>query len=79
MTNKEKEKLIEDLEVMKTNELIDIIIDQEERLEIYEEKERENIKQGKAEIWLIIITLLGVGYFIAFIIIALLGIMATID
>ena len=50
MTNKEKEKLIEDLEVMKTNELIDIIIDQEERLEIYEEKERENIKQGKSEI-----------------------------
>ena len=50
MTNKEKEKLIEDLEVMKTNELIDIIIDQDERLAIYEERERENIKQGKGEI-----------------------------
>ena len=50
MNKKQKQKLIEDLEVMKTNELIDIIIDQEERLEIYEEKERENIKQGKAEI-----------------------------
>jgi len=50
MTNKEKEKLIENLEVMKTNELIDIIIDQDERLAIYEERERENIKQGKGEI-----------------------------
>lgn len=43
MTNKEKEKLIEDLEVMKTNELIDIIIDQEERLAIYEERESEEV------------------------------------
>ena len=50
MTNKEKEKLIEGLEVMKTNELIDIIIDQDERLAINEERERENIKQGKGEI-----------------------------
>ena len=50
MTKKEKEKLIEGLEVMKTNELIDIIIDQDERLAIYEERERENIKQGKGEI-----------------------------
>jgi len=55
MTNKEKEKLIENLEVMKTNELIDIIIDQDERLAIYEERERENIKQGKGEIWLMIV------------------------
>ena len=36
------------LELKKTNDLIDIIIDQEERLSMYEEKERENTKQGKA-------------------------------
>ena len=41
MTNKEKEKLIENLEVMKTNELIDIIIDQDERLAIYEEEKEK--------------------------------------
>jgi len=32
---------------MKTNELVNIIIDQDERLTIYEKKERDNIKQGK--------------------------------
>ena len=38
----------EGLEVMSTDELIDIIIDQDERLTLYEKKERENLKQGKA-------------------------------
>ena len=41
MTSKEKEKLIEGLEVMNTNELIEIIIDQDEKLAIYEERESE--------------------------------------
>ena len=50
MNKKQKQKLIENLEVMNTNELIEIIIDQDERLAIYEEKKRENIKQGKGEI-----------------------------
>tara|TARA_R110002012_G_scaffold55522_1_gene141744 strand:+ start:495 stop:650 length:156 start_codon:yes stop_codon:yes gene_type:complete len=47
MNKKEKQEYKEALEVMKTNELVNIIIDQDERLSIYEEKERDNIKQGK--------------------------------
>ena len=46
---KEKQEYKEALEVMKTNELVNIIIDQDERLAIYEEKERYNTKQGKGE------------------------------
>ena len=37
------------LEVMTTNELVNIIINQDKRLALYEKKERENIKQGKGE------------------------------
>ncbi len=44
MTDK---KLREDLELLKTDELIDIIIDQSKQLEKHEEKERHNAKQGK--------------------------------
>jgi hypothetical protein len=44
MTDK---KLREDLELLKTDELIDIIIDQSQQLEKQEEKERHNAKQGK--------------------------------
>jgi len=47
MNKKEKQEYKEGLEVMTTNELVDIIIDQDKRLTIYEEKERDNIKQGK--------------------------------
>ena len=43
------EKLREDLELLKTDELIDIIIDQSQQLEKHEEKERHNAKQGKAD------------------------------
>tara|TARA_R100000455_G_C6143666_1_gene35761 strand:+ start:175 stop:330 length:156 start_codon:yes stop_codon:yes gene_type:complete len=45
---KEDKQYRESLELMKTNDLVDIIIDQEKRLLMYEEKERENTKQGKA-------------------------------
>lgn len=48
MTKKEMQEYREGLEVMTTDELIDIIIDQDQRLEMYEKKERENLKQGKA-------------------------------
>ena len=41
------EKLRQDLELLKTDELIDIIIDQSQQLEKHEEKERHNAKQGK--------------------------------
>tara|TARA_A100000172_G_C2948619_1_gene78272 strand:- start:11 stop:160 length:150 start_codon:yes stop_codon:yes gene_type:complete len=47
MNKKEKQEYKEGLEVMTTNELVNIIIDQDKRLTIYEEKERDNIKQGK--------------------------------
>jgi hypothetical protein len=47
MNRKEKQEYKKSLEVMTTNELVEIIIDQDERLAIYEEKERNNIKQGK--------------------------------
>ena len=42
-------KLREDLELLKTDELIDIIIDQSQQLEKYEVKQRHNVKQGKAD------------------------------
>ena len=42
-------KLREDLELLKTDELIDIIIDQAQQLEKYEAKQRHNVKQGKAD------------------------------
>jgi len=44
---KQKQEYKERLEVMTTDELVNIIIDQDERLAIYENKERDNIKQGK--------------------------------
>jgi len=49
MNKKEKQEYREGLKVMKTDDLVDIIIDQDKRLAIYEKKERENIKQGKGE------------------------------
>ena len=48
MTKEEMQEYREGLEAMTTDELIDIIIDQDQRLTIYENKERENWKQGKA-------------------------------
>mgnify|MGYP003142398066 CR=1 FL=1 len=48
MTKKEIQEYREALEVMKTDELINIIIDQDQRLTYYENKEREDLKQGKA-------------------------------
>ena len=45
----EKKEYRESLKVMKIDELVDIIIDQDKRLTIYEEKDRNNIKQGKGE------------------------------
>jgi hypothetical protein len=41
MNKKEKQEYKEGLEVMTTNELVDIIIDQDEKLAIYEKKESE--------------------------------------
>ena len=49
MTKKEMKEYKEGLEVMTTNELVNIIIDQDKRLASYEEKERHDYKQGKAE------------------------------
>jgi|5B_taG_2_1085324.scaffolds.fasta_scaffold126772_1 hypothetical protein len=49
MTKKEMKQYKHGLEVMTTEELVNIIIEQDQRLAFYEEKERENIKQGKAE------------------------------
>ena len=49
MTKKEMKEYKEGLEVMTTNELVNIIIDQDKRLTSYEEKERHDYKQGKAE------------------------------
>jgi hypothetical protein len=43
-------KLREDLELLKTDELIDIIIDQSQQLEKHEAKQRHNVKQGKADV-----------------------------
>jgi hypothetical protein len=48
MTKEEMQEYREGLEAMTTDELIDIIIDQDQRLTIYEEKERKDLKQGKA-------------------------------
>ena len=39
----------EELDLLKRNELIEIIIDQEKPFLKYEEKERHNAKQGKAD------------------------------
>jgi len=41
MNKKEKQEYREGLKVMKTDDLVDIIIDQDERLAIYEKKESE--------------------------------------
>ena len=49
MTKKEMKEYKEGLEVMTTNELVNIIIEQDKRLTSYEEKERHNYKQGKGE------------------------------
>ena len=46
---KEKQQYKQSFSVMTTDELMDIIIDQDKRLTIYEEKDRNNIKQGKGE------------------------------
>ena len=48
MTKKEMQEYREGLKAMTTDELIDIIIDQDQRLTIYENKERKDLKQGKA-------------------------------
>lgn len=45
--NMNKEQLRQGLEVMRTDELIDIIIEQDRKIMIYEEQERKNTKQGK--------------------------------
>jgi len=39
----------EELDLLKRNELIEIIIDQEKAITKYEDKERHNAKQGKAD------------------------------
>lgn len=44
MTKKEVEQLREDLELLKTNELIEIIIDQDQQLKKYQ-KESEEINE----------------------------------
>ena len=49
MEKKEMKEYKEGLEVMTTNELVNIIIDQDKRLASYEEKERHDYKQGKVE------------------------------
>jgi hypothetical protein len=49
MTKKEIKEYKEGLEVMTTDELVNIIIEQDKRLALYEEKERNDHKQGKAE------------------------------
>tara|TARA_R100000329_G_scaffold142849_1_gene126524 strand:- start:479 stop:628 length:150 start_codon:yes stop_codon:yes gene_type:complete len=49
MTKEEMKEYREGLEVMRTDELVDIIIEQDKRLALYEEKERNDHKQGKAE------------------------------
>ena len=48
MTKEEMQEYREGLEAMTTDELIDIIIDQDQTLEKFYKKERENWKQGKA-------------------------------
>ena len=48
MTKEEMQEYREGLKAMTTDELIDIIIDQDQRLTIYENKERKDLKQGKA-------------------------------
>ena len=50
MSEEEMKQYRYGLEVMTTDELVNIIIQQDQRLALYEEKERENIKQGKGEI-----------------------------
>tara|TARA_R100001480_G_scaffold3112_3_gene8381 strand:- start:1853 stop:2023 length:171 start_codon:yes stop_codon:yes gene_type:complete len=56
MNKKEIEQLKNNLEVMTTDELVNIIIEQDQKISLfetdlskYEEKERNNHKQGKAE------------------------------
>ena len=49
MSEEEMKQYRYGLEVMTTNELVNIIIEQDKRLALYEEKERENIKKGKGE------------------------------
>lgn len=49
MTKEEMKEYREGLEVMRTDELVDIIIEQDKKLAFYEEKERNDHKQGKAE------------------------------
>ena len=49
MEKKEMKEYKEGLEVMTTNELVNIIIEQDKRLTSYEEKERHDYKQGKGE------------------------------
>ncbi len=44
-----EEEIKEDLDLLKRWELIDIIIDMEKTITKYEEKERHNAKQGKAD------------------------------
>ena len=39
----------EELDLLKRNELIEIVIDQEKAILKYEDKERYNTKQGKAD------------------------------
>ena len=39
----------EELDLLKRNELIEIVIDQEKTILKYEDKERHNAKQGKAD------------------------------
>jgi len=41
MTKKEVEQLKEDLELLKTNELIEIIIDQDQQLKKYQKESEE--------------------------------------
>tara|TARA_R100001591_G_scaffold9433_1_gene16044 strand:+ start:770 stop:919 length:150 start_codon:yes stop_codon:yes gene_type:complete len=49
MTKKEMKEYKKGLEVMTTDELVNIIIEQDKRLISYEEKERHDYKQGKGE------------------------------
>jgi|TARA_R100000084_G_scaffold28814_1_gene10455 hypothetical protein len=49
MTKEEMKEYRESLEIMRTDELVDIIIEQDKRLALYEEKERNDHKQGKAQ------------------------------
>ena len=45
MTKKEVEQLKEDLELLKTNELIEIIIDQDQQLKKYQKESEDNNEQ----------------------------------